>query len=204
MPTISISGQTIEVYQDLAQANAYFATVINGATWSAASSGDRNRALVTATNVFDRTSWQGDPTEPIDKDQPPAALTQPIAWPRTGLVDRDGVSLDETEVPRDIEYGNLEYALALIEDAAILDKPTSGSNLKSDLLTEKVDVIQVTTRKEWFTPTANKATKFPTNVFDYVGFWLDSTTGGLAVFAGGTDVCSDANVDWGTLSRGWP
>lgn len=204
MPTITFGSVVVEVYADLSQANDYFKTVINGSTWADADVGLKNQALVSATNVFERTTWQGTPTEPIDKDQPPAASTQPIEWPRTGLVDRNGVALDDTEVPLDILYGNMEYALALISDPTILDTPTSGSNTKRSRSKEKVDVIEVESETEYFQSTAKTATKFPTNVFDYVGFWLASTTGAIPPFAGGTDVCSNADQEWGTGYRGWP
>ena len=204
MPTVSIAGQTIEVYEALAAANTYFQTVLTGASWSAATTSDRIKALVQSTLIFDRSRWRGAPTEPISKTQPQPANTQPIAWPRTGVTDRDGVEIADDTVPLDILNGYYEMANVVLGDIAVLTQVNSGSNVRRTRVKEKVDVIETENEIEYFIPTIRYATKFPTIVQDYIGFYLASSVSNTAAFAGGTDLESGAAVDWGTGSGGWP
>ena len=205
MPTISIGGVDYEVYADLAEANSYFATVVHGAPWAAASASTRNQALITATNVFERTPWQGAPTEPIDKDAVPAANTQPLAWPRSGLTDFDGVAVDETEIPWQVPDGAMEYALAVINDATVQSAVSSGSNVQTSKLTQRVEgAVTVSTETGYFQPTLKSSTRFPTIIHELIGFWLSSTQAPTVPLASGTDVESGAAEDWGTGAGGWP
>jgi hypothetical protein len=205
MPTVSIAGQTIEVYETLALANSYFASAFHGAPWAAAESSLRIQALVTAGSVFDRTAWQGSPTEPIDKTQPQPASTQPLAWPRLGLVDKDGVTVPSATIPLDVRNGNLEYALALVNDATVQTNASTVSNVKVQKSTQRVEgAITVATETGFFKTPSSQDTEFPHIVMDFVGFWLSSAVGPTLAFIGGTDVASCANQDWGTGNGGWP
>jgi hypothetical protein len=205
MATITIRGTLYEVYGDLTGANAYFAAAVHGAPWAAASSSTRNQALVTATRVFERTGWRGSPTEPVDKTQPQPADTQPLEWPRTDLVDLNGVDVPSGAIPQDVIDGNFEYALAVINDASIQTSAQTGSNVKGDALTERVEgAITVTEEKSFFVSTLGKNGQFPTIVQDYIGLWLDSTRAAVGISAGGTDVCSQSGAEFGFNIPGFP
>ena len=205
MATITISGTLYEVYGNLASANSYFAAAVHGAPWAAASSSTRNQALVTAMRVFERTDWQGAPTEPVDKTQPQPADTQPLEWPRTGLADMNEVDVPSDSIPQDIIDGNFEYALAVINDATVQTVPAPGTNQKVDNLTERVEgAITVTTEKTFFRATLGKNGQFPTIVQDYIGQWLASTNAAVGVFAGGTDVASQSGADYTFNMPGFP
>ena len=209
MATISIAGVTYEVYGSLASANAYFAAAIQGAPWASADSSVRSQALVTATRVFERTGWQGAPTDTV-VPVPPATLPlaageQALEWPRTGLVDMNGVAVDSTAIPQDVIDGNFEYALAVINDATVQTSAQTGSNLKIDETTERVEgAITVTTKQQFFRSTLGKNGQFPTIVQDYIGQWLASTKAAVGIFAGGTDVESQSNQDFCYISPGIP
>lgn len=101
--------------------------------------------------------------------------------------------------------GAYEYANSLIVDPSVQTSEQSGSNLKVDKLTERVEgAITVATEKQYFRPTLGKLPPFPTTTQDYIGLWLDSTAATTVIFAGGTNVASESNEDWGTTSGGWP
>lgn len=198
MATITIGTTVTEVYGDLAAANAYFIAAIQADPWTAASSSTKNKALVTATRVFERTGWQGQPTEPIDKSVIPAPSGfQELQWPRTGLVDINGVAVPTTSIPQELVDGNFEYALALINDAALQQTAQQGTNLKVDKLTERVEgAITVATEQQFFRATIGKLGEFPNITQELVGLWLDSTTSGDGVFASGTDVAIQSGQDF--------
>ena len=190
------------MYGDLSGANAYFSAAIQGAPWSAASSSTRNQALVTATRVFDRTLWQGAPTDPITP-APPAippltpGVAQALEWPRTGLSDQNDVAVPSDSIPLDIVNGSFEYALALINDAALQQDPSTGSNVKVDKLTERIEgAVTVSTEKQFFQPTISTAAQFPNIVQELVGQYLASTKAATGIFAGGTGVAVQSGQDF--------
>lgn len=192
MATIGIAGVNYEVYGALAAANAYFAAASQGAPWLAAESSLRNQALVTATRVFERTGWSGNPTDTV-VPVPPATLPlsageQALQWPRTGLVDRNGVALDSTSIPTDVINGNFEYALDLINTPSVQTDDVRGSNVKSTKSLERVEgAVTVSSEQVNFIPTIGRFAQFPKIVQDYIGLWLDSSGSLTLSFVSGTD-----------------
>ncbi len=186
MSQISIGGQTVEVYGDGNEAASYFAQTTTGAAWTGLSSDLRNRALVQATRSFDRTGWQGAPTQPRSKTQPQPVGTQPLAWPRTGLVDSEGEPLDSSAIPDQVLYGNFELALFLATDETANQADGRGSNVKVDKLTQRVEgAVTQTREQQFFTRTLGKLTEWPEPVLGYIGLWLEgSALGGLVVASG--------------------
>ena len=96
MGQITIAGVEYEIYGTLNGANAYFKAAAHGAPWFAVAGSIRSQYLVTETRVLERTGWQGAPTDTVTP-VPPATLPlsageQALQWPRTGLVDRNGVA----------------------------------------------------------------------------------------------------------------
>ncbi len=202
---VTIGGVAYATYGNLSEANAYFTSSVNATAWAATASSVRNQSLVTAARVFERTAWQGAPVDPIDKSTVPAPVdTQELEWPRSGLVDKNGVALDETVIIDDIKFGNFEYALAVINDATVQTDAQTGSNLKVDELTNRIEgAITQTTKQQFFKPTIGKFGEFPTIVQDYISLWLSSTAAVTGAFAGGTDVCSESGQDFGLNNGGF-
>ena len=209
MGQVTIGSTLYEVYGDLAGANAYFASVTHGAAWLALDGSVRNQALVTAMRVFERTGWDGTPTDPIDKTQPQPAGTQPLAWPRTGLVDREGVAVDSATIPADVISGAYEYALEVVTTPSVQTADSLGSNLKVEKTTERVEgAVTVSDEKQYFFPTLGSLPAFPKLVNDYIGLWLKggASTLGLS-FASGTDATSPlegSGGDYGYTGDGLP
>lgn len=79
----------------------------------------REAALISATRLIDtHVVWYG----------APATLTQALAWPQTGQVDRFGRPLDAATVPYAVQQATAYYALALME-ATAADAPTATGEL---------------------------------------------------------------------------
>jgi len=95
-------------YVTQAAATTYFTDAIHAAAWTAAATGTKDAGLVTATRMLDRLTWAGTVT----------TSSNPLQWPRTGVVDRDGTAISSSVVPTEIREATYELALALIAGKA--------------------------------------------------------------------------------------
>ena len=72
-----------------------------GTTWADATSDEKNAALLFATKMLDSlvvwTGWV-------------ASETQSLLWPRTGMVYRNGYSVDTDVVPTELQEATAEFA----------------------------------------------------------------------------------------------
>jgi len=197
MGTVSIAGKTFDIYGEhltddsgppvVESASTYFAASLNASAWNDATLDDQARALVTAGRIFDKQLWVGTPTDP---DTP-----QPLAWPRTGVPDCDGIAATTTDIPMKIVEGSYELALAILADAAVQTQTNTGSNTKRVLARKKVGDLEVEDETEYFSPTnsgANAGTRFPTQVQELIKCYVGGTLGGATV-AGGA---ASNFIDW--------
>jgi hypothetical protein len=185
MGTVTISGTTFEIYGLATDANDYFKAHSDAASWTAASTTVKNQALVTAARSFDRQRWAGVATDLV--------TPQPLAWPRTGLTDREGQPVPSGAIPQDVLEGNWEWALAVVMDGAVAGE-TPGTNTKRVRTREKVDVIEVESETELFKSTVGQTSRFPTAVMELIGLWLEGGDASLS-FVSGTDVTSGFTTD---------
>jgi hypothetical protein len=90
-----------------AEATAYLTDQRLGAdAWTAATSGDREKALIWATSLLDRMMiWKGTIR----------TNTQRLSWPRAGVQDADGRWYDYDTIPELLKRATAEFALSLIE-----------------------------------------------------------------------------------------
>ena len=210
MPNITIGGTVHAVYDTKANADAYFKAASHGAPWAAASSSSRDQFLVTSTRVFERESWLGTPTLPIDKSdfasQP--AGTQPLEWGRTGLTDKNDVAIPSGSIPQDVIDGYFEYALALLNDATVQTADPTGSNVKVSKSSQRVEgAITVSTETQFFNPTLGSSNPYPGIVMDLIGQFLEGASGIELSFTSGTDAVSafaDDADDFGFTDGGIP
>lgn len=115
-------------YVDATGASAYLAehyTTTQLATWTAASSGDkeihlRNAAQYLSTVYAGR--WLGTR----------ANETQGLDWPRTSVADQDGYAIEDDAVPQAIIDAQCELALRASSAALASDVSTSGSAIASE------------------------------------------------------------------------
>lgn len=107
MPTIIATpgAANANSYETLVEAQAYFATRLLVAGWDNAD--DQNVLLIMATRVLDAFAMPGKTLVTPSSGNPyyrirrqwtgaPASATQALAWPRTGMFDKNGNSLDFT------------------------------------------------------------------------------------------------------------
>lgn len=177
-----------DTYISVADANIYLKLAIHADSWSSASSGDKEKALVTATRQLDRQNWEGSKYE----DAP----TQVLDFPRSGLVDDEGDEVDETTVPQQIIDATCELGLALLDNTQLQDESSTGSNIKSlKAGSAEIEYIRATSGK-----------RFPTIVDELIGLWLTAGSGSATALAGpfvsGADNESLASDTFG-LNRGY-
>ena len=94
MSEITVGGSIFEVYQTVAEIDAYADGAIgdNADAWRAADADTQARAGVSATRLIDRQTWLGDK----------AAESQALAFPRTGLVDAAGADVSSDFTPQQV------------------------------------------------------------------------------------------------------
>lgn len=96
-------------YATVARADAIAETRLFGATWADTSETDqeptKSQALISATAELDTLPWLGVKTDP----------DQPLEWPRTGVVDRNGNPIPDDVIPRAVELATIELALRRVK-----------------------------------------------------------------------------------------
>lgn len=126
-------------FATLAEAETYMEARLNGATWTAASDDNKNRALVEATRELSNLTYQGYRTTD----------TQALAWPRQWVVNEDDPNqdyYDSTVVPQRVKDAAMELAFQFIKagttDVAALDA-TDG------IIRKKLDVLETEYASPW-------------------------------------------------------
>lgn len=110
------------VYVTLADANAFHEGSLYGGTFRTAIDEEKRRALITATRLLDEhVTWNGDA----------ASTTQRLAWPRTGLIDAHGGTLDSTTVPLRVQHATAELARQLLAADRTADSEIAAKGLTS-------------------------------------------------------------------------
>ncbi len=183
MGQVTIGGTVFEIYGTEADADNYMKARWGSETWIDADAADKRQTLVSATRMIDRENWLGQRT----------VSAQSLEFPRTGLTDKDGNAVDSATVPLAVEEANYELALALLNDAAVQEADTTGSNVKR----VKAGSAEV----QFFRPT--DGTPFPTIANDLLKTFRES--GALAGLASGSDEVSafcDPNPHG--LTEGYP
>lgn len=167
----------VNSYASRADADAYFADSLRGATWSALIDQTKDQALVEATRVFERQAWAG------QKEVP----TQDLQFPRIGLTDCQGNSVTAADSLELISEAQFEYALFLQQNPNGLNtSDATGTNIRR----QRAGSAEI----EFFKSTAG--TRFPVIIQDIVGCFLAgsqvlATIG--AAFASGTNEESSFN-----------
>lgn len=143
-------------YNSRANADIYFADSLRNATWSALLPATKDQALVEATRVFERQSWQG-----AKEDS-----AQTLAFPRTGLTDCEGNAISADDSLTIISEAQYEYALLLSQDVNILqNRDATGTNTRR-LRAGSAEI-------EFFRP--QEGTRFPLVIHDLIGCFLASS-----------------------------
>lgn len=180
---ITISAVNYSVYaltsDPVADANNYFAARLGAASWTAATTLQKQQGLISAARMLDRRA---------DFSGEEVSASQPLEWPRNGA-SNCGVAVPDNTVPDDIVLAEFELALSLLQDATIQNSPNTGSNVES--------VKAGSAAVSFFVPTilSGTATMFPQAVMELVGCYLAGAGAAslLAPFVDGTnpDCCNE-------------
>lgn len=183
--TVNVSGVSVDVYGSINELKAYAAGVLLPAGVTFTSDNDRlKRLLVTTTRLFERTAWEGEPTD--------LATPQPLAWPRTGVTDGNGQAVDPGTVPPAVFDGFFEMAVFLDTDTtglAALLTGSSGSNVRRTRTRRKVGELETEDEQENFVGTRhgpNRRPVWPDSVLGFLRPFLRSDASALAGCASGT------------------
>jgi hypothetical protein len=88
--------------------------------WSAATTGDREKALIWATKLLDECfEWEGSPT----------SIEQALRWPRVGVTNRDGQWEDQDAIPTVIQNVVAEFAHELVKRDRLTEPEMLGLGL---------------------------------------------------------------------------
>lgn len=171
MPTVSIDGNSYDVYVSLADANIYLAAQISSAgdAWRAATDTVKSRGIVSATRLLDRQSWAGTPVGGTH------------AFPREGLTycNGSGDVVPSNAVPQEVVDATSELAAMLVEDPSIQGSPSTQNGIQS-LKAGSVSIAYFRIDPALFA-------RLPTAIQELLGCWLqgfDAITAGTAF---GTD-----------------
>lgn len=98
-------------------------------TWSATGDDAKEQALVRAVDYLDSLNWKGYRTNE----------TQPLCWPRSGVKDRDGYSIDIDDIPQVVKDAQCEAAKRELTTGTLQPDIVAGGQP----IRERVDVVEV-------------------------------------------------------------
>ena len=120
--TVTISGNSYSVYGTEAEVKQYIAGRLGTDAYDNASGSDKKKAHVQATRWLDTLKWQGSPTDTV--------TPQPLAWPRTGMIDCEGVEVGDSVIPDELCAAVAELVLVILGDNAASDSASTVKNIK--------------------------------------------------------------------------
>lgn len=108
-------------FEDVAGADAYFASQLYAAAWFAATTDEKAQALITTTRALSRMNWDGWPW----------TRTQALPFPRSGLLEKNGIyPLANTIIPAELKAATAEGARQLLESGQLPSTPLETVGLK--------------------------------------------------------------------------
>jgi hypothetical protein len=180
----TISGVDFEVYGGVTAISNYLlgSSTAGAAAFRRLASDDQKRRLIDATRYIDEQRWQGAATGLA------GGTATSLQFPRTGLTDLAGASLDAANVPAALLAAVSEMAAVLAVDVEAASAVDAGSNVQS--------LGAGPASLSFFRPTSAQngtASTMPVVVNRLIGRWLASSVSGLAggVITGTSSPCSD-------------
>lgn len=171
MTTVTIGADTYSVYASVAEADTFYNGSVDVATWTALTTDEKSRSLVTSTRLLDRQLWQGEKEDPL----------QALAFPRTGVVDCLGVSVDPADTLAVVTEASIILALAVFTNTALL---TTASTID---LTKRLKAGSVEIEKFRASSDEIAAGRFPLDVMELVGCYFSGRSSISGALSFGTD-----------------
>lgn len=137
-------------YLSVAEANTIASSMVGTLQWNAATTDDKTRALITATNGLETLSYIGTRADP----------DQALSWPRSNAACGDKAPTS-TEVPRELKLACFDLAEALLGNPTMLRSSVATTGLvpgvaNRDLKRLKLDVMELEWRTD-ISPTSSSA-----------------------------------------------
>lgn len=107
----TVSGASSNSYASVSEADAYFTLRLNTSEWTGATTGVKEAALAQACRTIDLEDFAGYKT----------ITSQALKWPRVGILDSDGNSVDSTTIATFVKNAQFELALRLLKYDADTD-----------------------------------------------------------------------------------
>lgn len=146
------------------EADAHFGTRLHVSDWTSASVADKEAALIWATRLMNATiPWRGSVV----------SETQALAWPRSGLLTRNGFPLANDIIPRELKEATAELALLLLRS-----ERTAGNEAQEQGITRlKAGTVDIEFKEEF------QFNVVPATVTDLlVPSWFGETVASVSVF----------------------
>jgi len=156
-------GATSNSYCTVAEANTYHESRLHNEPWDNAGADDKSASVVWATRMLD---------DQYDWDGSKSTEAQALRWPRTGLVDQDGYSVDDSTIPQFLIDATSELARLLIEE----DRRAGDAS-------DEFSRLRVSSIELYYREISNKVT-IPDSVHDFLRFYgvkYDGVDGGAVV-----------------------
>ena len=104
-------GASANAYCTVAEADSYHEGRLHIEDWTGAATATKEAAIVWATTLLDtQMDWVGSQT----------TTTQALRWPRSGIIDTEGYSVDDDAIPQFLINATAEFArLLIIEDRTV-------------------------------------------------------------------------------------
>lgn len=122
---------TANSYVSVDDADIYHEKRLHITDWSSSTGSTKEAALMWATSLLDRM---------VDWDGTKYTSTQALRWPRSGIYDVDGYSIDSDTIPQFLKDATAEYARLLIAtDLTAVNDLAGFSEIKVDVIQLKID-----------------------------------------------------------------
>jgi len=111
----TIGATDANSYVTQAEANAYFLNRAYSSAWEDFE--QKDEILILSSQMLDwYIKWKG----------VRYSTTQYLLWPRTGVIRRDGTTIDSDIIPNEVKLAVYELAISSMEEDRMVDDPLSG------------------------------------------------------------------------------
>lgn len=136
---VTVGGASSNSYATRAEGDTYAGDRLQSTAWTGASNDEKDQALLQATRRIDQEDFAG---WKVDEDQA-------LSWPRSGVVGRNGYTLDHETIPQLVKDAQIELAIQYLGAAASAD-PLASSGL-DQFERVKVGSLEVVPRTQYTT-----------------------------------------------------
>ena len=168
-------------YSEVAEALSWMTNRLNMDPFINAIEKTQEQALITATDLLESQQWDGKRED----------NSQPLAFPRTGLTDKEGVAIDGTTIPTEIMDSVYLLAILVLKD----------SQLQFHSGTRVTGITTSNTEIRLSYSGSAKTGKLPDNILQLIGSFLSRSKSTDLVESYGTDEVT--GIEKFDLTRGW-